>query len=246
MAFPSGLDTFLGTTAQGTSLLTSPDHGLDHRTLGSALSGVETKIGIGASTPAAGKVLVGSGAGTSAWNTTWNNGTMGTATFIGGTVKTALLGTNQMTGGTVASALVGTCQHTGGTVTGAMLGTNTITGGTITTVLVQQRTIGSAVYTGTAGSTVTLEVGTATRHLVNMPNSAGSVTLALSGAVANSPFWVEILQGTAGLGTIGFFTTIRWPSSAPVLTTTASKKDTFVFVPTSGSTFDGYIAGQNL
>ena len=68
-----------------------------------------------------------------------------------------------------------------------------------------------------------------------------------SGVAENHPFILEILQGTAGLGTIGWFTTIRWAGSvAPTQTLTASRKDTFGFIPTSGTTFDGYIVGQNL
>lgn len=50
MAYPTSLDTFLGTTAAGTSLLTSPDHALDHRTLGSAAAAIETVLGTTAGT----------------------------------------------------------------------------------------------------------------------------------------------------------------------------------------------------
>ena len=217
MAFPSSYDTFLGTTAQGTSLLSSPDHSLDHRTLGSAAAALELKIGVGVSTPTVNKILIGSGVGTATWTTEWDNAT---------------LGTPQINNGTVANSLVGT---------------STITGGTISSIQITRKTLGSATATGTVSGTITLDLSTATRFLVNLPNSAGSVTLAVSNVVANQPFITEILQGTAGLGTIGWFTTIRWPNNAPgVLTTTTSKKDTFGFVPTSGTTFDAYLIGQNL
>ena len=73
MAYPSTLDTFSGTTAQGTSLLTSPDHAADHRTLGSAASALEQKIGVGVGTPKANYALIGQGNGTSTWGTVWNN-----------------------------------------------------------------------------------------------------------------------------------------------------------------------------
>jgi hypothetical protein len=117
-----------------------------------------------------------------------------------------------------------------------------IAAGTYTT-----RVIGSATYQGTVSSTTTVDLGAATRHLINMPNSAGSLTVAVSNVQVNQPFMIEILQGTAGLGTVGWFSTIRWAgSTTPTLTTTASRKDTFGFIPTGTATFDGYIVGQNV
>jgi len=127
-------------------------------------------------------------------------------------------------------------RHTGGTLQ------QVIAAGTYTT-----RVIGSAVYQGTVSGTTTIDLSTATRHLVNMPNSAGAVTLAVSNVVVNKPFMIEALQGTAGLGTITWFSTIRWAGSAtPTPTATASRKDTFGFIPTGTATFDGYIVGQNI
>jgi hypothetical protein len=81
MAFPTSLDTFPGTVAQGTSLISSPDHASDHRTLGSAAYALEQKLGIGSGTPTANKVLIGSGNGTSIWGTEWDNAILGTPTI---------------------------------------------------------------------------------------------------------------------------------------------------------------------
>lgn len=107
--------------------------------------------------------------------------------------------------------------------------------------------MGSAVYSGTAAGTTNLDLSAAKRHLINMPNSAGSLTIGVTNVTENMPFVVEILQGTAGLGTVGWFSTIKWVGgAAPTLTTTASKKDTFGFITTGTATFDGYVVGQNI
>lgn len=220
MAFPSTI--LANTNPSGTSLLTSPDHAAQHSTVNSDLTAVEQKIGLGAGTPTlSNKLLVASGDGTAIWS-----GTAGTVVFNNST-----FGTPSITGGTVASALIGTSQMTGGTQTA------------ITSVT---RYIGSAVYSGTVSGTSTLNLALATRHLVNMPNSAGAVTLALSNVTANQPFLVEVLRGTAGLGTITWWSGLTWINNGttpPTQGTTASRKDSFGFMPTSGTSTDGYVLG---
>ncbi len=123
----------------------------------------------------------------------------------------------------------------------------TLIGGTLDLPHIKTSTMGSSVYQGTVSGTVTIDLSTATRHLVNMPDSAGSVTFAISNVSENQPFIVEVLQGTAGSGTIGWFSTIKWAGgAAPTPTSTASKKDAFGFIPTGTASFDGYIIGQNI
>lgn len=221
MAYPTTQDSF--TAPAGTSLLTSPDHASLHATAGSAIVALEQKVGLGAGTPTAtNKLLVASGNGTAVW---------------GGTVNALTLGT----------PVIGTPAITGGSMNNATVGTPAITGGTQTAVLSVTRTIGSAVYSGTVSGTTTLNLSTATRHLVNMPNSAGAVTLAVSNVSANQPFLVEVVQGTAGNGTITWFSTISWlnsGTSAPTQGTTPSRKSTYGFMPTSTNTFDGYLLGN--
>lgn len=226
--FPSSLDT--STTLpqpSGTSLLTSPDHAGGHTSLSQAAIAIEQKLGIGAGTPTTtNKLLVATGNGQSGWS---------------GTVNNIVIGTSQMTGGTLTGGLV-----SGGTANNQVIGTPAITGGTQTAVTSVTRYIGSAVYSGTVSGTTTLNLSLATRHLINMPNSAGAVTLALSNVTVNQPFIVEALRGTAGLGTIVWFAGITWlnnGTSAPTQGTTASRKDSFGFIPTGTAAFDGYIVG---
>lgn len=100
-------------------------------------------------------------------------------------------------------------------------------------------------YTPSASGTATLDLSLYKRHVITMP--AGNITIALSGATTTEPFIVEIIQDSVGSRTITWFTTIKWAGgSAPTLTTTANKKDTFGFIVTGTGTYDGYVVGQNL
>lgn len=95
------------------------------------------------------------------------------------------------------------------------------------------------------GATATLDLSLYNWFKIAMP--AGNVTLALSNPTVGQPFVIEILQDGGGSRTVTWFTTIKWANgSAPTLTVTASKKDTFGFKCDSAGNYDGYIVGQNL
>ena len=117
MAFPSSIDSF--TAPSGTSTLVSPDHANLHATAGSAITSIETKLGLGVGSASANQVLVGSGAGTSAWGSVVNNLNLGTPAITGGTYNTPVIGTMNATGGTINTAVFnggtsGTLVNTGG------------------------------------------------------------------------------------------------------------------------------------
>ena len=218
--YPTSLD---GTTQlprpAGTNLLADAnyDHAADHTTISQAVIAVETKLGLNAGSAANNQLLIGVGAGSSTWGTVW-------------------------TGGSIVNPNI-----SGGTHNNGVFGSPTLQQGTLLEPFIDTHSIGSAAYQGTNSSTTTLDLGTAQRLLVNLPATAGSITLAVSNVVSNRPFIVELLQGTSGLGTVNWFTTIRWAGSvAPSQTFLPSRKDTFGFMPTSTSTFDGYIVGINL
>ena len=81
MSYPSSIDA-PDTTMQGTSLVSSPDHSLSHRAVGSAITAIENKLGLASGSAAANQILVGSGAGTSVWGTVWNGATLGTPSIV--------------------------------------------------------------------------------------------------------------------------------------------------------------------
>ena len=96
-----------------------------------------------------------------------------------------------------------------------------------------------------AGGTATLDLSAGNYQAVTMP--AGNVTLAISNGTAGQCFAVEITQDGVGSRTVTWFSTIRWADgSAPTLTTTLNKKDTFSFVVTGSNTYDGFVIGQNI
>lgn len=100
-------------------------------------------------------------------------------------------------------------------------------------------------YTPAGGATATLDLSLGNKHNITMP--AGNITIALSNAQVGQCFLIRILQDGVGSRTVTWFTTIKWAGgSAPTLTTTASKADTFGFVVTSAGNYDGFVVGQSL
>jgi hypothetical protein len=94
-------------------------------------------------------------------------------------------------------------------------------------------------------TTQALDLSLANIFAVQMP--AGNITLSISNPTVGQCFLVEIVQDGTGSRTVTWFTTIKWMGgSAPALTTTANKKDTFGFRVTGSGTYDGYIVGMNI
>lgn len=101
-----------------------------------------------------------------------------------------------------------------------------------------------AAYTPAGAGTTTLDLSTGGIHSVTMP--AATQTLAISNGTTGQCFIVEINNVTSQ-GALTWFTTIKWAGgSAPSLTGTNGKKDTFGFRITGAGTYDGYIVGQNI
>lgn len=76
---------------------------------------------------------------------------------------------------------------------------------------------------------------------------AGSRTLAVSNGAIGKVFVIRLVQDGTGSRTVTWFSTVNWAGgTAPTLTTTASKADTFLLIQTAASTYDGYVVGQNV
>lgn len=105
--------------------------------------------------------------------------------------------------------------------------------------------VSEATYIPDAAATATLDVSQASIHKITMP--AGNITIAVSNETNGQCFIVEITQDATGSRTVTWFSTIKWAGgSAPTLTTTANKRDTFGFRVTGTDTYDGFIVGQNI
>lgn len=105
--------------------------------------------------------------------------------------------------------------------------------------------VAEATYTPDAAGTATLDVSQASIHKITMP--AGNITIAISNETNGQCFLIEITQDGTGSRTVTWFSTIKWAGgSAPTLTTTGNKRDTFGFRVTGTDTYDAFIVGQNV
>jgi len=98
--------------------------------------------------------------------------------------------------------------------------------------------------TATDGATVTFDLSQSRNWIVTL---GGNRTLALSNVVTGMVFMVTLKQDGTGSRTATWWSGISWAGgTAPTLTTTANKADTFGFICTGTNTYYGYIVEQNL
>lgn len=177
MVYPNTLDSF--GNPSGTQFLEFPDHGAEHRTVGSAIVGIETTLGLNGGT----NILKDFTAGQFPVRT--NVGGTIVQTLIGGTINNTNIGTSQITGGTVGTASV-----IGGTVANAFVGTPQITGGTIGTAVVTGGTVNATQIRGFNVSTATPTnnqlLAYSTANTQYQPTTFSAVTMAMNGTSGSS------------------------------------------------------------
>lgn len=96
--FPTSLDSFTNPTTN--DFLNSPNHVDQHSQINDAVEALEAKLGITASTPTSGKLLRGTGAGTSEWDKDAPSGT------IVGTTDSQTLTNKTLTSPTINTAII--------------------------------------------------------------------------------------------------------------------------------------------
>lgn len=93
-------------------------------------------------------------------------------------------------------------------------------------------------------ATVTFDLDLSNKHRVTL---TANRIMALSNADGAQAFTIKLVQDAGGSNTVTWFSTIKWAGgSAPTLTTTGLKADTFMFIRTGADTYDGFIVGQDI
>lgn len=181
MSYPSSIDSF--GTPSGTSLLSSPDHALDHRTLGSVVGTVQGILGTTAGTG----VLKNFAAGDFPARINSSNVLQ---QRVSGTVDNAILGTPSISSGTANNQVIGTPAITGGTINTAVVGTPTITGGAMNsgtlgtpTFILASDATGDLFYRSAGGTVTRLAIGANQKVLTtNGTTPSWSTTITQSGS----------------------------------------------------------------
>lgn len=100
-----------------------------------------------------------------------------------------------------------------------------------------------SLYTATDAATVTFDLANSPLQVATL---GGNRTLALANVQAGQPFTLLLKQDATGGRTVTWFSGISWQGgTAPTLTATAAKTDTFQFICTAPGAYLGYVAGQN-
>lgn len=123
----------------------------------------------------------------------------------------------------------------------------TLTNKTLTKPVINGTNPTGATYTPATGAqTVTIDCAANNMHIVTGHADGTAITFAVSNVTNNQPFIISILQGAVVSTIAAWFATIRWAGgSAPTLTATVGKRDTFGFIRTGADTYDGFVIGQN-
>ncbi|MDE1868055.1 MAG: hypothetical protein KGI08_10160, partial [Thaumarchaeota archaeon] len=118
----------------------------------------------------------------------------------------------------------------------------TLTNKTLTKPTIDGST--GALTTDTDGVTITFDMSASNDHQVTL---GGNRTLAVSNVSTGQIFCIDLIQGTGGSFTVTWFSGILWPSGTiPTLTTTAGKRDSFIFKCVGSGSYLGFIVGQNI
>ena len=163
VSFPTSLDSFTNPTTN--DFLNSPNHVSQHSDVNDAIEALEAKLGIFASTPTSGKLLRGTGAGTSAWDKdaptgsivgTTDSQTLTNKTLTSPTINTPIinnptLNTNTISEYTAASGVTvdGLLIKDGKLATNDSVVTSNITNSAVTTAKINDDAVTYAKWTNT-------------------------------------------------------------------------------------------------
>ena len=179
MNYPTSLDSF--TNPSTNDFLNSPNHVSQHSDINDAVEALEAKLGIFASTPTSGKLLRGTGVGTSAWDKDAPSGT------IVGTTDSQTLTNKVLTSPTINTAIINN----------PTLGTDTISeftaaaGVTIDGVLLKDSKMNGSYITDSTIGQAQLDTGSVVQVKVTTTTATASGTTLI-------PYDDTIPQNTEG------------------------------------------------
>lgn len=174
----------------------------------------------------------------------------GIAQQVVGTTASQTLTNKTISGSTNTITNIGNSALTNSSI---VLGSTSVSLGSTATILAGltlTSNIPTTVASSTASGTETfnLSSGNVQNFAFSGSSSGDSITFALSNVITNQIFLISVTQNSGGGGTVSWFSVIRWQGGGtpPTLTASANKRDTFGFIATSPSTFDGFVVAQNI
>lgn len=134
---------------------------------------------------------------------------------------------------------------------GLSINNTTITGASLASVTINNRNYIASVSrsrSAISNASTTLSLSLQFANIFDVYLNGTSKSLLINDVFADSsmtsPFMIKIHYG--GTCSLSFNNTINWPSgSAPKQTGATGKADTFGFVPSTASIFDGFVVGSN-
>jgi hypothetical protein len=169
-----------------------------------------------------------------------NTGATGPTGLTGPTGPTGASGPNSLTVGTT-TVTSGTSGYALFNNAGTLGNTNTLTSFTLVTPTINDGYIEEVVTANTTTAYTISLIGGSFQILT----LTGNCTFTFPTATAGQSFMMFLKQDATGSRTVTWPAAVKWPSStAPTITTTASKGDKFVFTA-DGTNWLGSVAGQN-
>lgn len=172
---------------------------------------------------------------------TLNNVVINNSTFSGFAI----------TGGSLASVTISNSAFNGLNITSTTLTDSTINGASLASVTLNNRNYIASVSRSKSvisNASTTLSLSLLFSNIFDVYLNGTSKTLLINDVYADSsmtsPFMIKVFYG--GTCSLSFNNTIRWPGgTAPAQTAASGKADTFGFVPSTASIFDGFVVGLN-
>lgn len=238
-------------TVAGTLAVANGGTGQTSYTDGQLLIGNTATGSLSKATLTAGSnVTITNGNGSITIAATGGGGGGGTVTSVGLTMPTGFSVANSPVTGSgtlaVTTTLSGVLKGTGSGIAAAVAGTDyvtptgseTLTNKTLTNPTITNYT--ETTFTANTGTALTLDLANGTIQILTL---TGNATITMPTATAGKSFVVQLKTGAGGFTCS--FNAVKWPgSSAPTVTSTASRMDMFSFFA-DGTNWYGVTVGQN-